>query len=104
MVAAGCYILSSLTCSTMSGSQGHPAALPTGSGSQHVIFDRILISGCDDITMLTCFDSAEALVQLQGGQHLSIIDSYVIDADASYLWVTGNQLVYGLWVHFVAGC
>jgi len=57
---------------------------PDGTGSQHVILDRVLISGCDDITMATCFDSAESLVNLQDGLHMSLIDSYLIDGFCMY--------------------
>lgn len=84
IVSVGCLIIFQNFCNITSPSQGKPAALPHGTGSQHVILDRDLFSGCDDITMLTCYDVQAELVYLQNGQHLSLIDSYLIHGFCMY--------------------
>ncbi len=80
MIYIGCQLTSSGTydCSSTSPVQGNPLATPTGTGSQHVIIDRDIVSGCDDISYVSCYDDAEQLVAIQNGQHMSIIDSYLI--------------------------
>lgn len=78
VVSLGCTIVQGNLCNITSPSQGKPATLPHNTGSQHVILDRVIVSGCDDITMLTCYDIQADLVGLQNGQHMSLIDSYLI--------------------------
>jgi len=83
-IEIGCETLNTLQCATMSGTQGKPPAAPTGTGSQHFIMDRVIVMGCDDNTMSTCYDDAESLVDMENGQHMSLIDSYVIGAYCMY--------------------
>jgi len=74
----GCVILTNNDCDQATGVQGQPPATPTGTGSQHYILDRIVMFGCYDLSTQLCYDSNETLVQMVGGQHLSVIDSYLI--------------------------
>lgn len=48
-------------------------------GASHIILDRIWVHGCDDKTSITCKEQARQGVELQGGRHNSIIDSYIND-------------------------
>jgi hypothetical protein len=57
---------------------GSTTGSPHGTGSQHVIFDRVLWSACKDISQATCFDSVGDAIITSGGQHISIIDSYIV--------------------------
>lgn len=58
---------------------------PHGTGSQHVIIDRVLISGCPDLaTWSTCYDDSSLLIAMVNGQHLSLIDSYLIGGMCMY--------------------
>ena len=53
-------------------------------GSYHVVFDRDLFEACDDHTFATCYDIMETGLQMQSGQHLSVIDSYFIGYNCLY--------------------
>lgn len=53
-------------------------------GSQHVIFDRVLFAACDDLSFLTCYGTAQSATLMQQGQHLSIIDSYLVGFTCLY--------------------
>lgn len=46
-------------------------------GATHIILDRILVHACDDKSDITCLDQQVNGVEIQGGQHLSIIDSFI---------------------------
>src|ERR1019366_2578225 len=40
----------------------------------------VILSGCDDLSMVTCYGVAATLVSMAEGQHLSVVDSYMIHA------------------------
>lgn len=63
MVSIGCSQYSIATCGA--------------TGVNHVILDRIIVHACDDKSDLLCKDQAVDGVEMQGGQHLSIVDSYI---------------------------
>ncbi len=80
MIYLGCQLLNSgaTDCSATSPVQGNPLETPTGTGGMHNILDRVIVSPCDDISFATCFDEGEQGISLADGQHLSVIDSYVV--------------------------
>lgn len=46
-------------------------------GATHIILDRIIVHACDDKSDITCLDQQVNGVEMQGGQHLSLIDSFI---------------------------
>jgi hypothetical protein len=88
MIQVGCNFVQKLDCYTQQTvtPQGHPPQTAIQTGSLHLILDRIMVMGCDNAGILggSCWDSIKSLVTLEGGQHLSIIDSYGINAYCMY--------------------
>lgn len=53
-------------------------------GAYHVIIDRDLFVGCDDITTVSCYDTAGEAIKMRGAQHISVIDSYFLQFNCDY--------------------
>lgn len=66
LVSIGCAQYSQSTCGS--------------SGASHIVLDRLIVHACNDKSDLTCHDQNPELVTMQGGQHLSLIDSYLYGA------------------------
>lgn len=75
--SGGCQGFSSNLVSIGCDNQG---ASPCGAkGAQYILLDRVLITGCEDLTTLSCVMSMEEGVRMQGGNYLGVIESYIGD-------------------------
>lgn len=56
----------------------------SASHAYYDILDRVIISGCDDISLLTCYGDTENLYVMDGGDYQAVIDSTLIQGFCMY--------------------
>lgn len=88
---ANVYSSTLLGLASAPGTNASPVAYSWPTGGSHFILDRDLISGCDDLSTLSCFDDFENGVYIEAGQHLSIIDSYIFQFYCKYVHVPCSE-------------